>query len=47
LLGIAGRRQAQARRPPNLGYGNRAGGDQIPPNSVLVFEMEAMSVFLE
>ena len=31
--------------PPNLGYGNRAGGDQIPPNSVLVFEMEAMSVF--
>ncbi len=21
------------------------GGDQIPPNSVLVFEMEAMSVF--
>ena len=31
--------------PPNLGYGNRAAGDQIPPNSVLVFEMEAMSVF--
>ena len=30
---------------PHLGYGNRAGGDQIPPNSVLVFEMEAMSVF--
>ena len=45
LLGmrVGGKRKLVV--PPNLGYGNRAGGDQIPPNSVLVFEMEAMSVF--
>ena len=45
LLGmrVGGKRKLVV--PPNLGYGNRAAGDQIPPNSVLVFEMEAMSVF--
>ncbi len=45
LLGmrVGGKRKLVV--PPNLGYGNRAGGDQIPPNSVLVFEMEALSVF--
>jgi peptidylprolyl isomerase len=45
LLGIrvGGKRKLVV--PPNLGYGNRPMGDQIPPNSVLVFEMEALSVF--
>jgi FKBP-type peptidyl-prolyl cis-trans isomerase len=46
LLGmrVGGKRKLVV--PPYLGYGNRAaGGDQIPPNSVLIFEMEALSVF--
>jgi peptidylprolyl isomerase len=46
--GILGMRVGGRRRlvsPPNLGYGSRGAGDDIPPNSVLVFEMEVMSVF--
>lgn len=45
LLGIrvGGKRRIVV--PPNLGYGARGAGDTIPPNSVLIFEMEAMSVF--
>jgi FKBP-type peptidyl-prolyl cis-trans isomerase FkpA len=45
--GLLGMRVGGKRRlvvPPNLGYGARAAGE-IPPNSVLIFEMEAMSVF--
>jgi peptidylprolyl isomerase len=30
--------------PPNLAYGSRGAGDDIPPNSVLVFEMQVMSI---
>ncbi len=30
--------------PPALGYGARGAGDTIPPDAVLVFEMEVMSV---
>ncbi len=31
--------------PPNLGYGARGAGNDIPPNTVLVFEMTLNSVY--
>jgi len=45
--GLLGMRVGGKRRlvvPPALGYGSRGAGDAIPPNAVLVFEMEARSV---
>ena len=45
--GILGMRVGGRRRlvtPPNLAYGSRGAGDDIPPNSVLVFEMEVTAV---
>jgi FKBP-type peptidyl-prolyl cis-trans isomerase len=44
LLGmrVGGRRRLVV--PPALGYGARGAGDTIPPNAVLVFEMEVTSV---
>ena len=46
--GLLGIRVGGKRRliiPPHLGYGSKAAGDAIPPNSVLIFDMEAISVF--
>jgi FKBP-type peptidyl-prolyl cis-trans isomerase FkpA len=46
--GLLGMRVGGKRRlvvPPNLGYGNRGAGDDIPPNAVLVFDMEVTAVF--
>jgi FKBP-type peptidyl-prolyl cis-trans isomerase len=46
--GLLGMRVGGQRRlvvPPNLGYGSRGAGDSIPPNSVLVFDMEVTAVF--
>jgi peptidylprolyl isomerase len=44
LLGmrVGGRRRLVV--PPALAYGARGAGDAIPPNAVLVFEMEVLSV---
>jgi FKBP-type peptidyl-prolyl cis-trans isomerase len=46
--GLLGMRQGGRRRlivPPNLGYGSRGAGNDIPPNSVLIFEMEVRAVY--
>jgi peptidylprolyl isomerase len=44
LLGmrVGGRRRLVV--PPALAYGARGGGDAIPPNAVMVFDMEVVSV---
>jgi FKBP-type peptidyl-prolyl cis-trans isomerase len=45
--GLLGMRVGGKRRlvvPPALAYGARGAGDAIPPNAVLVFEMEVLSV---
>ena len=46
--GLLGMRVGGVRRivsPPNMAYGNRGAGSDVPPNSVLVFEMQMMSVY--
>ena len=30
--------------PSNLGYGSRGAGNVIPPNSVLIFNIELLSI---
>jgi hypothetical protein len=44
LLGmrVGGRRKLTI--PPELGYGNHGEGTSIPPNSVLIFDMELLSI---
>jgi FKBP-type peptidyl-prolyl cis-trans isomerase FkpA len=46
--GLLGMRVGGKRRlvvPPNLGYGTRGAGNEIPPNTVLVFDMTLNSVY--
>ncbi|HEX3867345.1 MAG TPA: FKBP-type peptidyl-prolyl cis-trans isomerase, partial [Gemmatimonadaceae bacterium] len=46
--GLLGMRVGGERRlvvPPNLGYGSHGAGADIPPNAVLVFEMQLLSVY--
>jgi len=47
-MGLLGIKRGEKRRvtiPPSLGYGDRAVGNGIiPPNSTLIFELEAVSV---
>lgn len=46
--GLLGMRVGGKRRlvvPPNLGYGARGAGNDIPPNTVLVFDMTLQSVY--
>lgn len=45
LLGMRVGGQRRLVSPPNLAYGARGAGDDIPPNAVLVFLMELTSAF--
>ena len=45
--GILGMKIDEKRRltiPPELGYGENGAGDAIPPNAVLIFEVELISI---
>jgi peptidylprolyl isomerase len=45
--GLIGMKVGEKRKltiPPSLGYGDRAMGDKIPANSVLIFEVELLEI---
>jgi len=45
LLGMRVGRKLRLVVPPNLGYGARGAGNDIPPNTVLVFDITLTSVY--
>jgi len=45
--GVSGMKVGEVRKltiPPKLGYGSRGGGDTIPPNATLIFEIQLLDV---
>ncbi|RWS31450.1 peptidyl-prolyl cis-trans isomerase FKBP2-like protein [Leptotrombidium deliense] len=44
LIGMCVKEKRKLTIPPNLGYGKTGAGEQIPPDSTLVFEVECINI---